>query len=75
MLKKKPGKRFKVGIESGLDKRQALGGKKGKIKTEGQPTLTQMQKANLKSEGTKEAQGMMLKTPAKGIKVGIERKS
>ena len=33
-----------------------------------------MQKENLKSEGTKEAPGIILKNPAKGIKVGIERK-
>ena len=34
----------------------------------------EMQKENLKSEGTKEAPGIILKKTAKAIKVGIERK-
>ena len=33
-----------------------------------------MQKENLKSEGTTETPGIILKKTAKGIKVGIERK-
>ena len=72
-------KRYSKGDKSSHRKKileaREIRGKKEKIKNEGQPTITQTQKTNLKSEGSKEAQGMMLKKRAKGIKVSIERKS